>query len=77
MTHCNGIVLRLSRTPQDADFTDGGSDRLIDMLVAWGDETALKDRLSAYENAGASSVTVLPIGGLDPVETPVLALLSE
>jgi probable F420-dependent oxidoreductase len=46
----------------DADFADGGSDRLIDMLVAWGDERALHDRLEAFERAGASRVIVLPLG---------------
>ena len=46
----------------DADFADGGSDALIDQLVAWGDERALQDRIAAFERAGASRVIVLPLG---------------
>jgi probable F420-dependent oxidoreductase len=44
----------------DADFVDGGSDRLIDMLVGWGDEDALRGRVAAYVEAGASRVVVMP-----------------
>lgn len=42
------------------DFADGGSDRLIDMLVGWGDESALRARLTAYREAGASRVVIMP-----------------
>lgn len=45
----------------DTDFTDGGSDRLIDALVGWGEATALNDRLVAFERAGASRVIVIPL----------------
>lgn len=44
----------------DADFAEGGSDRLIDMLVAWGDEEALRARVAAYGEAGASRVVIMP-----------------
>ncbi len=50
----------------DADFDNGGSDRLIDMLVAWGDASALEARLAAHVEAGATRVIVLPI---DPAPT--------
>ncbi len=46
----------------DVDFTDGGSDRLVDTLVAWGDERVLQDRLAAFEDAGATRVIVMPFG---------------
>ncbi len=46
----------------DADFVDGGSDRLIDMLVAWGDDAALRERVAAFESAGATRVIVMPLG---------------
>ena len=46
----------------DADFADGGSDRLIDTLVAWGDGDALKARITAFEQAGATRVIVMPFG---------------
>ncbi len=43
---------------EPADWTDGGSDRLIDMIVAWGDEGAIRARIREYEEAGASHVAV-------------------
>lgn len=46
----------------DADFADGGSDRLIDTLVGWGDADALHERLAAFERAGATRVIVMPLG---------------
>jgi len=62
----------------DADFADGGSDRLIDMLVAWGDDDALRERASEFERAGATRVIVMPLGllskqGLDMRVLDVLA----
>jgi hypothetical protein len=62
---------------EDGDFVYGGSDRLIDMLVALGDEKVLQARLQAYSEAGADSVIVLPIGGLDATVNPVLEMLAS
>ena len=54
----------------DDDLADGGSDRLVDAIVAWGDETAIVDRVRAHLEAGAdhvcvqvldSSATALPV----------------
>ena len=42
----------------DDDLTDGGSDRLVDALIAWGDEEALAARVQAHRDAGASHVCV-------------------
>jgi probable F420-dependent oxidoreductase len=41
------------------DFQNGGSDRLIDAIVAWGSEEALHDRLAGQFKAGADHVNVL------------------
>lgn len=41
-----------------SDWADGGSDRLIDMIVAWGDESAIRARIDEYEAAGASHIAV-------------------
>jgi probable F420-dependent oxidoreductase len=49
------------------DFADGGSDRLIDALVAWGDEKAIAGRLREHRDAGATHVCVQPI---DPEGSP-------
>ena len=50
----------------DADFCNGGSDRLIDMLVGWGDAATLEARLAAHVEAGATRIIVMPI---DPAPT--------
>jgi probable F420-dependent oxidoreductase len=42
----------------DDDLADGGSDRLIDALVAWGDEDAIVARVQAHRDAGASHVCI-------------------
>jgi probable F420-dependent oxidoreductase len=50
----------------DADFADGGSDRVVDAIVAWGDEAAVADRVKAHHDAGADHVCVqvLPADGV-------------
>lgn len=42
----------------DDDLEDGGSDRLVDMLVAWGDVDAIRTRVQAHHDAGADHVAV-------------------
>ena len=42
------------------DFADGGSDRLIDAIVCWGDETAIAARVQAHRDAGADHVCIQP-----------------
>ena len=60
----------------DADFAGGGSDRLIDAIVAWGDEKAIRARIEEHWQAGADHVCVQAIGrGRDPDEH-LLALLA-
>jgi probable F420-dependent oxidoreductase len=48
--------LRLGFT--EADLAGGGSDRLVDGLVAWGDEDTIRARLEAHREAGADQVAV-------------------
>lgn len=45
----------------DADFANGGSDRLVDTITCWGDADALHARVEAYARAGASRVILLPL----------------
>lgn len=40
----------------DDDFADGGSDRLVDAIVAWGDADAIAARVKAHHDAGADHV---------------------
>jgi probable F420-dependent oxidoreductase len=42
----------------DEDLADGGSDRLVDALVAWGDESAIAARVQEHRDAGADHVCV-------------------
>jgi probable F420-dependent oxidoreductase len=42
----------------DDDIADGGSDRLVDTLVAWGDVDAARARVQAHLDAGADHVAV-------------------
>ncbi|GAB3277587.1 LLM class F420-dependent oxidoreductase [Kineosporia babensis] len=42
----------------DADLVPGGSDRLIDALVAWGDLDAVRARIQEHLDAGADHVTL-------------------
>lgn len=43
---------------EDSDFAGGGSDRLIDALVGWGDLETVAERVRAHLDAGATHVTV-------------------
>ena len=45
----------------DDEFADGGSDRLVDAIVAWGDEEVIVDRVRAHFDAGADHVCVQPL----------------
>jgi hypothetical protein len=45
----------------DADFEGGGSDRLVDAIVAWGSPATLRARIAAHIAAGATHVCVLPL----------------
>jgi probable F420-dependent oxidoreductase len=45
----------------DADFENMGSDRLVDAVVAWGDEKAIDARVKAHHDAGADHVCVQPL----------------
>lgn len=42
----------------DADFANGGSDRLVDAIVAWGDPGSVARRIRDQHAAGASHVCV-------------------
>lgn len=57
----------------DADLGAGGSDRLADALVAWGEPAAVSARVSAQLAAGADHVVLQPLadsveGGIDFLE---------
>jgi probable F420-dependent oxidoreductase len=42
----------------ESDFTNGGSNRLIDAIIAWGDLDAIRNRIRAHQSAGADHVCI-------------------
>jgi len=52
---------------EDNDFADGGSDHLIDGIVAWGDMDAIVARVQLMRDAGADHVCVQVIRADDDV----------
>jgi probable F420-dependent oxidoreductase len=44
------------------DLDNGGSDKLIDAIVAWGDETSIRNRIQQHWDAGADHVCIQPLG---------------
>jgi probable F420-dependent oxidoreductase len=45
----------------ERDFAGGASDRLVDAIVAWGDEDALRRRVREHHEAGADHVCIQPL----------------
>ena len=68
MTNYRNNLLRLGfGTP---DFAGGGSDRLVDAMIAWGDAAVIRGRIDEHWAAGADHVC---IQALNPDEaTPAL-----
>jgi probable F420-dependent oxidoreductase len=53
----------------DDDFADGGSDRIVDAIVAWGGAEAVLRRVQDHVDAGATHVCVQALGE-DPDAPP-------
>jgi probable F420-dependent oxidoreductase len=51
--------LRMGFAPDDLE--NGGSDRVIDAIVAWGDEAAIRSRIQQHWDAGADHVCIQPL----------------
>jgi probable F420-dependent oxidoreductase len=62
----------------DDDFQDGGSNRLIDALVAWGDESTIAKRIQEHFDAGADHVAIqaLPPDGSAGIDMPLIEALA-
>ena len=61
----------------DEDFAEGGSDRLVDALIAWGDADAIAERVAAHHQAGADHVCIQPVvRDLDRAVAELRALAS-
>ncbi len=60
-----------------ADFENGGSDRLIDDTIAWGDEAAIIQRIEQHWEAGADHVCLQTIRADRPVGERGFACIDE
>ncbi len=68
-------LLRLGFTEGDMD--GGGSDRLVDAIVAWGDAAAIASRIQAHLDVGADQVCIQALGDNGRAdETALKALLK-
>jgi probable F420-dependent oxidoreductase len=54
----------------EGDFQDGGSNKLIDAIVAWGDLNAIQNRIRAHHSAGADHVCIQVLTA-DPKALPL------
>lgn len=62
----------------DTDFDNGGSNKLVDAIVAWGDEDVIRQRIQSHWDAGADHVCIQPFtndGEMGPDER-LLELLA-
>ena len=62
----------------DGDLAEGGSDNLVDSIVAWGSEEQIHDRIAEHFAAGATHVCIQPLrcdgsGALDDRAIEALA----
>lgn len=63
-------LLRLGWEERDLD--EGGSDALVDAIVAWGPPEAIAERVAAHHAAGADHVSIQVLG--DPASVPLAEL---
>jgi probable F420-dependent oxidoreductase len=60
----------------DDDFAGGGSDRLVDAIVVWGEPETIAERVRAHHDAGADHVCVQPLADSVDVQVEHLRLLA-
>jgi probable F420-dependent oxidoreductase len=65
----------------ESDFANGGSNRIIDAIIAWGDLNAIRDRIREHHAAGADHVCIQVLTA-DPKALPLrewreLAVLTK
>lgn len=61
----------------DEDFAGGGSNRLADAIVAWGDADAITERVRAHLDAGADHVVIQPLSPDTPDLAHALTQLTD
>ena len=60
---------------EEKDFEHGGSDKLVDAIVAWGDEETIRNHIQAHWDAGADHVCIQALKN-EVERGPDLALLE-
>jgi probable F420-dependent oxidoreductase len=55
---------------QESDFSNGGSDKLIDAVIAWGDLKSVLNRIREHHSAGADHVCIQVLAD-DPKTFPI------
>jgi probable F420-dependent oxidoreductase len=58
----------------DADLADGGSDRFLDAMVAWGGVGAIERRIAEHFDAGATHVCIQPVHEPGNLEAAIATL---
>ena len=64
---------------EQSDLDNGGSDRFVDATFAWGNAAAIRERIQAHYDAGASHVCLQPVhpdGGMGPLHWEALEALA-
>ncbi len=59
-----------------SDIENGGSDALVDAIVAWGDEDAIRARVQAHLDAGADHVCIQPLAARGEIDLAQLRALA-
>jgi probable F420-dependent oxidoreductase len=62
--------LRWLGIPQE-ELEGSGSDEVVDALVAWGDEAAIRARVQEHLEAGADHVVLQPLGAAPGAEAAI------
>ena len=70
----NAMLFAWTEDRDARHIANGGSDRLIDQLLGWGDEAAVKAAVQAHLDAGASHVCVQAINPDRPSHPDFAAL---
>lgn len=62
----------------EEDLSGGGSDRFLDAMVVWGDEAAIRQRITEHFDAGADHVCIQPLHpqGINKPDLDALAALA-
>ncbi len=60
---------------EEKELDEGGNDRVVDAVVAWGDLDAIGQRVQDHLDAGATHVCIQPLSAADPTK-PDLELLE-